>query len=132
MFGRIKNFDGCVNFLKSKLVTRDALLKNLDESRDTDTLTYFLRYNAVELLGASTQADEASRFLVFCEAEEVKRDGKILTDDDKLAYIKEDVERRINDMDGLRISSRSTSLAANLEQDYITSFFLEFNSKLRG
>jgi hypothetical protein len=125
MFGiYVRNYESLTAYLNKKIEERDKLLAEFDTARAEDNLSRFMHWNGTEFHGAVVHAFQAQRLLAYLDAD------TSLSEELRFERVKDYVARTIGNM-GLRIASRSTSLSANLEEDYHNAFFLELNSKIR-
>lgn len=99
------------------------MLNKLQEHLDYDverlasySMAFFSRHYGVDLIRTSTQSDESQKMV--CTVTAMKEDGK--TDEEIFEYIyRRSLELSLRPK---KIESRSTSISANLADDYIIAF----------
>lgn len=131
MFARIRTIDGLRSFLNKFASQQEALLAKMDKARAEGSLRHFLRVNASELQVLTVYTYEAARFLDFIAEERELEDGGLMTDETKLDLVRDDAKRRLTNLN-VRLTSRSTSPSANLDEDAENAFWIELYQALNG
>jgi len=130
MHQRIRTIAALKSYCEKFVSEHASLLEKMDEARAEGTLRHFLRFNCAHLHVVTVYADEASRYIKFV-TEECEEDGALMSDDRKLEIVKEETHRRVNNM-SMRITNRSTSISANLDEDAERAFWIELYQALEG
>lgn len=123
---RISDIHSLRRFCQDKIDQRDNLVAKFKEHEEKDTLAYFMKWNGITIMGAVFHAMEAKIILDYLSRSDIG------SDEEKFDNVKKDIANRIADMEDHPIDRRSTSLAANLEEDYHLSFVLELNHKFNS
>lgn len=130
MHQRIRTIAALKSYCEKFVSEHASLLEKMDEARAEDTLRHFLKFNSADLHVMTVYADEAARYIKFVTEEREDGEGP-MSDDRKLEIVKEETHRRVSNM-SMRITSRSTSISANLDEDAERAFWIELHQALEG
>ncbi len=130
MYARVRTLSNLKEFLEKFVAEQTSLLVKMDKAREEDTLRHFLNSNAAHLHVMTVYAHEAARYLKFF-TEEHEEEGVVMSDDRKLEIVREEVQGRVVNLN-MRLTSRSTSMSANLDEDAERAFWIELFQALNG
>ncbi|NTF16836.1 hypothetical protein G6L37_00155 [Agrobacterium rubi] len=130
MHQRIRNIDSLKSFFQKFIVEHASMLEKMDEARANDTLRHFMSWNAPHLHVMTVYANESARFMKFL-TEDNGHDDDSMNDDRKFELVSEEVERRVLNLN-MRITSRSSGIGANLDEDAERAFWIELYQALRA
>lgn len=130
MHQRIRTLAALKSFFTKFVDEHTKVLADMDKAREKDTLRHFMSSNAAHLHVMTVYASESIRFTNFIDGEAV-HDGVMLTDERKLEIVIEETQRRVNNLN-MRITSRSTSISSNLDEDAERAFWIELHQALHA
>jgi hypothetical protein len=131
MFARVRTIETLKSYLEKSVSEQEELLAKMDKAREDGHLRHFLSSNATYLQALTVYAHESARFLSFIAEEREAEGGGLVTDEAKLNIVREETQRRVINLN-MRLTSRSTSLSANQDEDAERAFWIELYQALNG
>lgn len=131
MHQRIRTIAALKSYCEKHISDLDAVLAKMDEARAKDTLRHFLSSNSAHMQVLCVYAHESERIVKFIGEDTEEEGGAIMTPERKFEILTDEAKRRVLNLN-MRLTSRSTSISSNLDEDAERAFWIDLFQALNG